>query len=491
MNRHDEHAGQHTPPAGIPADGLRTETDSMGSVEVPAAHYWGAQTQRALEHFALGDERMPLALYRAYALLKKAAARVNRASGRLDAGRARAIEQAADEALAGQLDAEFVAPLWQSGSGTQTHMNVNEVLANRAIRILGGTIGSRQPVHPNDHVNLGQSTNDTFPAAMHIATLLALDERLLPQAEALAECIEHKSAQWMGVVKIGRTHLQDATPLTVGQEWSGYARQLRDALARLAHAQRGLLELAVGGTAVGTGLNAPRHFARDMAAAIAELTGKPFVTAPNKFAAQGSLDAMVAVMAALRGLAVALIKVANDLRWLASGPRCGLGELVLPATEPGSSIMPGKVNPSQCEAMIMVGIEVIGLDAAVAFAGSQGNFELHAMRPLIAGNVLRALTLLGDACRNFHHYAVAGAELDRARIDELVGRSLMLVTALSPRIGYDQAAAIAHLAHEQGLSLRDAALRSGLVDARTFDEVVRPEAMVGLPDGPDGADEKA
>jgi fumarate hydratase class II len=472
-------AGSAVPPIGIAATGMRTETDSMGSVEVPANRYWGAQTQRSLQHFAIGDERMPKRLYHAYGYVKKAAALVHQAAGRLDAKRAGAIVQAADEAIAGLLDAEFPLYVWQTGSGTQTNMNVNEVLANRATQILGGAVGSKDPVHPNDHVNLGQSSNDTFPTAMHVATLLAIDQELLPRVQALAGCIEHKAARWMDVVKTGRTHLQDATPLTVGQEWSGYAHQIRDALRNLDAARRGLYELAAGGTAVGTGLNAPAHFGRDIAARLAELTGLPLVTAPNKFAAQGSLDAMVHIMGALRGLAVALMKVANDMRWLASGPRCGLGELILPANEPGSSIMPGKVNPTQCEAMVMVCIQVIGLDNAVAFAGSQGNFELNAMRPIIIDNVLRALRILGDASEKFHEYSVRDTQLDRARIETLVGQSLMLVTALSPIVGYDQAAAIAHLAHEQGLSLREAALQSGLIDAKRFDAAVRPEAMVG------------
>ncbi|MDE2478759.1 MAG: class II fumarate hydratase [Betaproteobacteria bacterium] len=467
------------PPIGIAATGVRTETDSMGSIEVPADRYWGAQTQRSLVHFSIGDERMPKAVYHAYGYVKKAAALVNQAAGRLDSRLAGAIVQAADEAIAGLLDEEFPLYVWQTGSGTQTNMNVNEVLANRATQILGGAIGSKHPVHPNDHVNLGQSSNDTFPTAMHVATLLALDQELLPRVEALAACIEDKAAQWMDVVKTGRTHLQDATPLTVGQEWSGYAHQIRDALRGLEAARRGLYELAAGGTAVGTGLNAPEHFGRDIAARLAELTGKPFVTAPNKFAAQASLDAMVGIMAALRGLAVALMKIANDMRWLASGPRCGLGELVLPANEPGSSIMPGKVNPTQCEAMVMVCIQVIGLDNAVAFAGSQGQFELNTMRPLVIDNVLRALRLLADAGEKFHRYSVLGTQLDRVRIQAFVERSLMLVTALAPILGYDQASAIAHLAHEQGLSLREAALKSGLIDAAAFDAAVRPEAMVG------------
>ena len=477
--REGKAAGPVVPPIGIDASGVRIESDSMGSVEVPAMRYWGAQTQRGLEHFRIGEQRMSRRVYHAYGYVKKAAALLHQAAGRLDARRAAAIVQAADEAIAGLLDEEFVLPVWQSGSGTQTNMNVNEVLSNRATQILGGVIGSRDPVHPNDHVNLGQSSNDTFPTAMHLATLLAIDQELLPRVEALAGCIEHKAAQWMDVVKIGRTHLQDATPLTVGQEWSGYAHQIRDALRGIESARPGLYELAAGGTAVGTGLNAPPHFGRDMAAKLAELTGMPLVTAPNKFAAQASLDAMVRVMAALRGLAVALMKIANDMRWLASGPRCGLGELILPAQEPGSSIMPGKVNPSQCEAMVMVCIQVIGLDNAVAFAGSQGNFELNAMRPIIIDNVLQALRILGDASEKFHEYSVRDTQIDRARIQALVGQSLMLVTALAPILGYDRAAAIAHLAQEQGLSLREAALRSGLIDARGFDAAVRPEAMVG------------
>jgi fumarate hydratase class II len=358
-------------------------------------------------------------------------------------------------------------------------MNVNEVLSNRAIQLLGGTLGSQTPVHPNDHVNLGQSSNDTFPTAMHIAAVAAFDDGLLPKAEAWATAVEAKAEVWMDVVKIGRTHLQDATPLTVGQEWSGYAKQVRDAIARIRESMRGLYELAVGGTAVGTGLNAPPHFSVDMAAKIAELTGEPFVTAPNKFAAQGSLDATVAAMAGLRGLAVALMKAANDMRWLASGPRCGLGELKLPQNEPGSSIMPGKVNPTQCEAMVMVCIQVIGLDTAVAFAGSQGNFELNAMRPVIINNVLSAARTLGDACDHMRRFSVEGTELHRARIDQAVGQSLMLVTALSPVIGYDNAAHIAEAADRDGSTLRTSALKSGKIDAKMFDVIVDPKKMVG------------
>ncbi|HUC64960.1 MAG TPA: class II fumarate hydratase [Stellaceae bacterium] len=466
-------------PIGIEAKGLRHETDSMGGIDVPADRYWGAQTQRSLVHFSIGDDHMPKRVYHAYGYVKKAAALVNAAAGRLPRWKAEAIVRAADEAIAGKLDENFPLYVWQTGSGTQSNMNVNEVLSNRAIQLLGGKIGSKSPVHPNDDVNMGQSSNDTFPTAMHIAAVLELDEHLLPHAEALATAIAGKANEWSDVVKTGRTHLQDAVPLTVGQEWSGWAQQIRDALARLRAAEPGLYELAAGGTAVGTGLNAPPHFSREIAAKIAELTGRPFLTAPNKFAAQGSLDAMVAAMAAVRGLAVALMKIANDMRWLASGPRCGLGELLLPENEPGSSIMPGKVNPTQQEAMVMVCIQVIGEDNAVAFAGSQGNFELNAMRPIIINNFLHSARILGDACEKLRHFSVDGTRLNRQHIDEMVGRSLMLVTALSPVIGYDKASAIAHKANDEGLTLREAALKSGYIDAKRFDEVVDPAKMVG------------
>jgi fumarate hydratase, class II len=466
-------------PIGIEAKGLRHETDSMGGIDVPADRYWGAQTQRSLVHFSIGDDHMPKRVYHAYGYVKKAAALVNAAAGRLPRWKAEAIVRAADEAIAGKLDENFPLYVWQTGSGTQSNMNLNEVLSNRAIQLLGGKIGSKSPVHPNDDVNMGQSSNDTFPTAMHIAAVMELEEHLLPHAEALATAIEAKANEWSDVVKTGRTHLQDAVPLTVGQEWSGWAQQIRDALARIRAAEPGLYELAAGGTAVGTGLNAPLHFSREIAAKIAELTGRPFVTAPNKFAAQGSLDAMVAAMASVRGLAVALMKIANDMRWLASGPRCGLGELLLPENEPGSSIMPGKVNPTQQEAMVMVCIQVIGEDNAVAFAGSQGNFELNAMRPIIINNFLHSARILGDACEKLRHFSVDGTRLNRQHIDEMVGRSLMLVTALSPVIGYDKASAIAHKANDEGLTLREAALKSGYIDAKRFDEVVDPAKMVG------------
>ena len=466
-------------PIGIDAMGLRRETDSIGGIDVPADRYWGAQTQRSLNHLAIGDDRMPKGVHHAYGYVKKAAALINAAAGRLPQWKAAAILHAADETIAGKLDAHFPLHVWQTGSGTQSNMNVNEVISNRAIQLLGGKIGSKDPVHPNDDVNMGQSSNDTFPTAMHIAAVVELEDRLLPRAGALAEAIEAKAKEWGAIVKTGRTHLQDAVPLTVGQEWSGYARQIRDALKRIRDLEAGLFELAAGGTAVGTGLNAPPGFSRDMAAKIAELTGRPFVTAANKFAAQASLDAMVAAMAALRGLAIALMKIANDMRWLASGPRCGLGELLLPKNEPGSSIMPGKVNPTQCEAMLMVCIQVIGEDNAVAFAGSQGNFELNAMRPIIIHNFLHSARILGDACENFRRFSVEGTRLDRARIDEMLGRSLMLVTALAPVIGYDKASAIARKAQDEGLTLREAALASGLIDAKSFDEIVDPKTMVG------------
>jgi fumarate hydratase class II len=469
----------HDVPIGIDAAGTRHETDSMGGIDVPADRYWGAQTQRSLIHFSIGDDRMPKRVYHAYGYVKKAAALVNGAAGRLPQWKAEAIVRAADEAIAGRLDAHFPLYVWQTGSGTQSNMNVNEVLSNRAIQLLGGQIGSKSPVHPNDDVNMGQSSNDTFPAAMHIAAVLELEDHLLPETAALAAAIEAKAAEWSDVVKTGRTHLQDAVPLTVGQEWSGYAHQIRDALKRIRASEQGLFELAAGGTAVGTGLNAPAGFSREIAAKISDLTGHRFVTAPNKFAAQGSLDAMVAAMAELRGLAVALMKIANDIRWLASGPRCGLGELLLPENEPGSSIMPGKVNPTGCEAVVMVCIQVIGEDNAVAFAGSQGNFELNAMRPIIINNFLHSAGILADACDKFRRFTVEGTRLNRRHIDEMLGRSLMLVTALSPVIGYDEASAIAHKANDEDLSLKEAALQTHAIDEKRFDEIVDPKKMVG------------
>ena len=466
-------------PIGLSATGTRKEFDSMGTVEVPADKYYGAQTARSLVHFSIGDDKMPKPVYHAYGLVKKACTLVNQAEGRLPDWKAEAIVCAADEAIAGKLDDHFPLYVWQTGSGTQSNMNVNEVLSNRAIQLLGGTLGTQEPVGPNDDVNLGQSSNDTFPTAMHIAAVEEIDARLLPQLDALVKAIEVKATDWMGVVKIGRTHLEDATPLTVGQEWSGYAAQIRACMEAIGDSRKGLYELAVGGTAVGTGLNAPPGFSEKVAAEIAKLTGKPFVTAPNKFMAQGSLDAMVRAHAGLAGLAVALMKIANDMRWLASGPRCGLGELKLPQNEPGSSIMPGKVNPTQCEAIVMIAIQVLGDNSGVAFAGSQGNFELNAMRPIIINNFLHSARILGDGCEKFRTFSVEGTQLDEKKIAAFVENSLMLVTALSPVIGYQKAAHIAEAAEAQGTTLREAALKSGHVDEQTFDRVVNPKAMTG------------
>jgi fumarate hydratase class II len=467
-------------PIGTGATGTRVESDSLGSIDVPAEHYWGAQTQRSLIHFSIGDDKMPKAVYHAYGYIKKAAALVNADAGRLDRSLADAIVAAADEVIAGKLDAEFPLYVWQTGSGTQSNMNVNEVIANRASQLLGGTLGTKKPVHPNDHVNMGQSSNDTCPTAMHIATLFEIRQRTIPRIDELADAIWTHAVDWVEVVKIGRTHLQDATPLTVGQEWSGWAVQIRSARDGLIRALEGCHELAAGGTAVGTGLNAPDGFGQAIATELAELTSLPLKTAANKFAAQGSLDAMVAASGGLRSVAVALMKIANDMRWLASGPRAGLHELVLPANEPGSSIMPGKVNPTQQEAMVMVCLQVLGEDGIVAAAGSQGNFELNAMRPIIINNVLHAARILGDACDKLRRFGVDGVALDRERVNAYVGRSLMLVTALSPAIGYDKAAAIAHKADHDGSSLRDAALAMG-VDPEQFDRIVNPTKMVGHP----------
>src|SRR5215468_7010619 len=466
-------------PIGTGVTGQRKESDSLGEIEVPAEHYWGAQTQRSLIHFSIGDDRMPKAVYHAYGYVKKAAALVNAADGRLARWKAELIARVADEVISGRLDGEFPLYVWQTGSGTQSNMNVNEVISNRAIQLVGGVLGSKRPIHPNDDVNMSQSSNDTFPTAMHIATVREFSDRLIPALTALTDAIRAKAREWVDVVKIGRTHLQDATPLTVGQEWSGYAAQLDGALALVRQSLQWLYRVAIGGTAVGTGLNAPPDFGEKVAAEIARFAGHPFITAPNKFAAQGSLDAMVAASAALRGLAVALMKIANDIRWLASGPRCGLSELILPSNEPGSSIMPGKVNPTQCEAVVMICIQVAGNDASVAFAGSQGNFELNAMRPIIINNFLHAARVLGDACEKFRRFSVEGTRLNRTHIDEMLGRSLMLVTALSPVIGYDKAAAIAHKANDEGITLKEAALSLGYIDEKRFDEIVDPRKMVG------------
>jgi fumarate hydratase, class II len=470
-------------PIGIHASGTRHETDSMGGIDVPADRYWGAQTQRSLVHFSIGDDRMPKAVYHAYGYVKKATALVNGREGRLPKWQSDLIAQVADEVISGALDENFPLYVWQTGSGTQSNMNTNEVISNRAIQLVGGTLGSKTPVHPNDHVNMGQSSNDTFPTAMHIAAVKQIHQHLIPKVQALQQAFEAKSREWMDVVKTGRTHLQDAVPVTVGQEWSGYAHQLTQAIGRVQDSSHGLYELAVGGTAVGTGLNAPEGFGPSVAAEIAKLTGYPFTTAENKFSALGGLDAMVGASAGLRALAVPLMKIANDLRWLASGPRCGLGELALPANEPGSSIMPGKVNPTQCEAMVMVCIQVLAEDGAIAFAGSQGNFELNAMRPIIINNFLHSATILADASEKLRKYCVEGTTLQRERIDQYVNRSLMLVTALSPVIGYDKASTIAHKADDEDTTLREAALATGYIKADEFDKIVDPSNMVGLPEG--------
>ena len=460
----------------------RLESDSMGTIEVPAEHYWGAQTQRSLIHFSIGDDRMPKAIDHAYGYIKKAAAIVNFAEGRLPKDKADLIIKVSDEIINGKLDDEFPLYVWQTGSGTQTNMNVNEVISNRAVELAGGVLGSKDPIHPNDHANMSQSSNDTFPAAMHIATVMEFTNHLFPNVEGLINSIKNKALEWMHVIKLGRTHLQDAIPLTVGQEWSGYAVQLRDALDVIKQSMGGLYKLAVGGTAVGTGLNAPKDFDQKIALEISKLTGHPFVTATNKFAAQASLDAMVNASSALRLLAVALMKIANDLRWLGSGPRAGFHELILPDNEPGSSIMPGKVNPTQEEAMVMVCIQVIGNDNAVAIAGSQGNFELNAMRPIIIKNVLESSRILGDACDKLRRYSIEGVTLDKERIGKYVNESIMLVTALTSVIGYDRAAAIAHKAFKENSTLRDAAISSGYITEKDYDRVVVPENMVGDPD---------
>ncbi len=460
---------------------FRTETDSIGAIEVDTTRYWGAQTERSLHHFAIGDpaaDRMPMEVIRAQAILKKAAAMANRESGHLDAEIAALIVDAADEVIDGKLDDHFPLYVWQTGSGTQTNMNVNEVVSNRAIEMAGGELGSKSPVHPNDHVNMSQSSNDTFPTAMHIAAAMAIVQRLLPSVTDLRDALAGRAVEFDDIVKIGRTHLQDAVPLTLGQEFGGYAAQLDADIGRLQASLPGLYELAIGGTAVGTGLNAPPGFADACAAKIAELTGLPFVSAPNKFAALAAHDAIVFASGAEATLAASLMKIANDIRWLGSGPRSGLGELILPENEPGSSIMPGKVNPTQCEAMTMVAVQVMGNDTAIKIAGSQGNFELNVFKPVMIRNLMHSTAILADVCRTFREFCVEGLQPDRARIEQLVQSSLMLVTALSPRIGYDNAAAIAKKAHHEGTTLKEAALALGQLTEAEYDEAVRPEKMV-------------
>jgi fumarate hydratase class II len=455
----------------------RRESDSMGAIEVPADRYYGAQTARSLIYFAVGEDRMPRELIHALGLLKKAAALVNRDLGQLPPDKADLIIRAAEEVSTGRLDDHFPLRVWQTGSGTQTNMNANEVIANRAIELAGGTLGSKKPIHPNDHVNLSQSSNDAFPTAMHIAAAGAVHGRLIPAVQQVRDAIDAKAKEFADVVKIGRTHLQDATPLTVGQEMSGWASLLARDLKRLRAVLPGLYELAIGGTAVGTGLNAHPEFAARAAAKIAELTGLPFVSHPNKFAALSAHDELVFASGALKTLAGSLLKIANDVRWLASGPRCGLGELLLPENEPGSSIMPGKVNPTQCEAVTMVAVQVYGNDAAIAFAGSQGNFELNVFKPVMIYNFLHSVRLLADVCHGFAAYCIRDIRLNRPRIADYVENSLMLVTALSPRLGYDKAAQLAHTAHAEGLSLPEANRKLGFLSDEEFDRLVRPESM--------------
>ena len=454
----------------------RTETDSMGAIEVPADSYWGAQTQRSLHHFNIGYDTMPREMIRALGILKKAAALVNEDLGKLSVEKSRLIAQASDEVISGKLDEHFPLRVWQTGSGTQTNMNANEVISNRAIEIAGGVLGSKQPVHPNDDVNMSQSSNDTFPTAMYIAAAEQLTA-LVPEIQNVHDAIDAKAKEFKDVVKIGRTHLQDATPLTVGQEMSGWANLLERDIERLKMALPGLLDLAIGGTAVGTGLNSHPEFGERAARKIAELTGLPFKSHPNKFAALSAHDELIFASGALKTLASSLMKIANDIRWLASGPRCGLGELTLPENEPGSSIMPGKVNPTQSEAMTMVAVQVFGNDTAITIAGSQGNFELNVYKPVMIHNFLHSVRLLHDACQGFVEYCIKGIELNREQIDDYLKNSLMLVTALNPHIGYDKAAQVAKNAHKKGISLRESAVALGFLSGEEFDKYVKPEEM--------------
>ena len=454
----------------------RTETDSMGKIEVAANKYWGAQTERSLLHFNIGNDVMPREMIRAFGVLKKAAALVNNDLGKLPDDKLKLIVQACDEVIEGKLDEHFPLRVWQTGSGTQTNMNANEVISNRAIEIAGGVMGSKKPIHPNDDVNMSQSSNDTFPTAMHIAAAEQMN-RLIPAIQTIHDAIDKKAKEFKDVVKIGRTHLQDATPLTVGQEMSGWASLLERDIERMNATLPGLYDLAIGGTAVGTGLNAHPEFGARGAKKIAELTGLPFKSHPNKFAALSAHDELVFCSGGLKTLAASLMKIANDIRWLASGPRCGLGELIIPENEPGSSIMPGKVNPTQSEAMTMVAVQVMGNDAAMGFAGSQGNFELNVFKPVMIHNLLHSIRLMHDAAHGFVDYCIAGMTINREQIDEHLRGSLMLVTALNPHIGYDNSAKIAKHAHQKGISLRESAIELGLLTGEKFDELVKPEEM--------------
>ena len=455
----------------------RTESDSMGQIDVPMDRYYGAQTARSLIHFAIGKDTMPPELIRAFGILKKAAALVNRDLGKLSEEKANLITQAADEVISGKLNEHFPLRIWQTGSGTQTNMNVNEVISNRAIQIAHGEMGTKKPIHPNDDVNMSQSSNDTFPAAMHIAAAAETSRRLLPAVKRLRDALDTKAKEFASVVKIGRTHLQDATPLTVGQEFSGWVSLLDRDGGRIAVALDGLYDLAIGGTAVGTGLNAHPEFAERAARKISELTGLPFRSHPNKFASLSAHDEIVFASGALKTLGGSLMKIANDIRWLASGPRCGLGELTLPENEPGSSIMPGKVNPTQCEAVTMVAVQVMGNDTAIGIAGSQGNFELNVYKPVMIFNYLHSVELLTDAMNSFVDHCVAGIEINRETIDHYVHNSLMLVTALAPKIGYDNAAKVAKTAHHENTNLKEAAIKLGFLTPEEFDALVKPESM--------------
>jgi len=462
--------------AALTSNKTRIETDSMGEVRVRADRYWGAQTERSLLHFNIGFDVMPREMIRAFGILKKACALVNQDLGKLPADKTKLIVQACDEVIEGKLDEHFPLRVWQTGSGTQTNMNANEVISNRAIEIAGGVMGSKKPVHPNDDVNMSQSSNDTFPTAMHIAAAEQMN-KLIPRVQEVHDAIDVKAKEFKDVVKIGRTHLQDATPLTVGQEMSGWASLLERDIDRLRDSLPGLYDLAIGGTAVGTGLNAHPEFGQRAAQKIAELTGLPFKSHPNKFAALSAHDEIVFASGAVKTLAASLMKIANDVRWLASGPRCGLGELIIPENEPGSSIMPGKVNPTQSEAMTMVAVQVMGNDATIGFADSQGNFELNVFKPVMIHNFLHSVRLIHDACHGFVEYCIAGMTIDRDKIDAHLRHSLMLVTALNPHIGYDNAARIAKNAHKKGISLRESAIESGLLTGEQFDEWVKPEEM--------------
>jgi fumarate hydratase class II len=464
---------QHSPEQ---AAKTRIETDSMGAIEVPADRYWGAQTQRSLHHFNIGDDRMPREVIRALGILKKAAALVNEELGKLDHEKAKLIVQACDEVIEGRLDDHFPLRVWQTGSGTQTNMNANEVISNRAIELGGGVMGSKKPVHPNDDVNMSQSSNDTFPTAMYIAAAEQL-QKLIPRIQELHDAIDAKAKEFAGVVKIGRTHLQDATPLTVDQEMGGWANLVARDIERLKLAMPGLLDLAIGGTAVGTGLNSHPEFGERAAKKIAELTGLPFRSHPNKFAALSAHDELVFASGAIKTLAASLMKIANDVRWLASGPRCGLGELILPENEPGSSIMPGKVNPTQSEALTMVAVQVFGNDLATSFGGSQGNFELNVYKPVMIHNFLHSVRLLHDATRSFVEFCISGIQINREQMDEHLKHSLMLVTALNPHIGYDKAAQVAKNAHKKKISLRESAVELGYLTGEEFDRMVIPEEM--------------